>query len=221
VNIEPTWALKPTDEGSIIGSTRQRRYREPRHAPCSDGDLCGLAVASPLLSRRNCRAAGCLARRVRVRLALGTLRDELGVEPNGRSWHVSGATCSWRSPGFELVEGLGVDAFLSSDGDLCGLAVAWPLLGRRPAAGRQEAAWLDGLEHEPAGGVSQDLALSGAACSWLGPGLEFVEGLGGLGKGVGDGLVPVHVGAAGAEFSRAPLAQSFRDDQADQLSEIG
>ena len=25
----------------------------------SDGDLCGLAVASPLLSRRNCRAAVC------------------------------------------------------------------------------------------------------------------------------------------------------------------
>ena len=45
---------------------------------------------------------------MRVRLALRTLRHELGVEPNGRSWHVStGATCSWLSPGFELVEGLG------------------------------------------------------------------------------------------------------------------
>ena len=83
---------------------------------------------------------------MRVRLALRTLRHELGVEPNGRSWHVStGATCSWLSPGFELVEGLG-----------------------------------------------------------------------GLGKGVGDGLVPVHVGTAGAEFSRALLAQSFRHDQADR-----
>ena len=49
--------------------------------------------------------------------------------------------------------------------------------------------------------------------------MEFVEGLGGLGKGVGDGLVPVHVGTAGAEFSRALLAQSFRDDQADQRSD--
>ena len=50
--------------------------------------------------------------------------------------------------------------------------------------------------------------------------MELVEGLGGLGKGVGDGLVPVHVGTAGAEFSRALLAQSFRHDQAQQPSEI-
>jgi hypothetical protein len=28
-------------------------------------------------------------------------------------------------------------------------------------------------------------------------------------------LIPVHVGTAGAEFSRALLAQSFRHDQAD------
>ena len=60
---------------------------------------------------------------------------------------------------------------------------------------------------------------TGATWLWLGSGLEFVEGLGGLGKGVGDGLVPVHVGAAGAEFSRAVLAQSFGDDQADQRSD--
>ena len=79
-------------------------------------------------------------------MALRTLRPELGVEQNGRSWHVvTGATCSWLSPGFELVEGLG-----------------------------------------------------------------------GLAKGVGDGLVPVHVGTAVAEFSRALLAQSFRHDQADR-----
>jgi hypothetical protein len=82
-------------------------------------------------------------------LALRTLRHELGVEPNGRSWHV----------------------------------------------------------------------FTAATCSWLCPGVELVEGLGGLGKGVGDGLVPVHVGAAGAEFSRALLAQSFRDDQAEQPSD--
>ena len=44
---------------------------------------------------------------------------------------------------------------------------------------------------------------SGATCSWLSPGLGLVEGLGGLGKGVGDCLVPVHVGTAGAEFLRA------------------
>jgi hypothetical protein len=58
----------------------------------------------------------------------------------------------------------------------------------------------------------------GATCSWLGLGLGFVEGLGGLGEGVGDGLVPVHVGAAGAEFSCALLAQSFHD-QADERSD--
>jgi hypothetical protein len=92
----------------------------------------------------------------RVRLALRTLRHELGVGPTGRSWHVS----------------------------------------------------------------------TGATCSCLGFGLEFVEGLGGLSEGVGDGLVPVHVGAAGAEFARALLAQSFRHDQADRsdsrrLDQIG
>src|SRR5215218_4310925 len=58
----------------------------------------------------------------------------------------------------------------------------------------------------------------GPTCSWLSPGSELVEGLGGLIDGIGDGLVPVHLGAAGAEFSRALLAQSFRDDQADQWS---
>src|SRR5215211_4531788 len=58
-----------------------------------------------------------------------------------------------------------------------------------------------------------------ATCSWLSPGFELVEGLGGLSEGVGDGLVPVHLRAAGAEFSRALLAQSFRHPQADQPSE--
>src|SRR5215207_142385 len=59
---------------------------------------------------------------------------------------------------------------------------------------------------------------TGATCSWLSPEFELVEGLGGLGEGVGDGLVPVHVGAAGAEFSRVLLAQSFRHE-ADQPSD--
>src|SRR5215203_321667 len=59
----------------------------------------------------------------------------------------------------------------------------------------------------------------GPTCLWLSPGFEFVEGLGGLGQGVGDGFVPVHVGAAGVEFSRALLAQGFCDDQADRLSD--
>jgi hypothetical protein len=38
----------------------------------------------------------------------------------------------------------------------------------------------------------------------MGLGLGFVEGLRDLGEGVGEGLVPVHVRAAGAEFSRGP-----------------
>src|SRR4029453_14683296 len=54
---------------------------------------------------------------------------------------------------------------------------------------------------------------TGATCSWLSPGFEFVEGLGGLGKGVGDGLVPVHVGAAGAGFCPGLRARGFRPDQ--------
>ena len=57
---------------------------------------------------------------------------------------------------------------------------------------------------------------TGATCSWLSLGLELVEGLGGLGEGVGEGLVPVHVGTAGAEFARTLLAQSFGDDQAER-----
>src|SRR5829696_146854 len=61
----------------------------------------------------------------------------------------------------------------------------------------------------------------GRTGSWLGPRLGFVEGLCDLGKGVGDGLVPVHVGTACAEFSRALLAESFRYDQADRPNVIG
>ena len=44
-------------------------------------------------------------------------------------------------------------------------------------------------------------------CSRKDLGLGFAEGLGGLGEGVGDGLVPVHVRAAGMQFPRALLAQ--------------
>ena len=45
--------------------------------------------------------------------------------------------------------------------------------------------------------------------SWLDRGLEFAEGLGGRAEGVGDGLVPVHVRAAGAQFLRPLFAQGF------------
>jgi hypothetical protein len=45
--------------------------------------------------------------------------------------------------------------------------------------------------------------LEAAARSWLSLGLEFAEGVGGLGERVGEGLVPVHVCATGAQFPRA------------------
>src|SRR6516165_12101961 len=51
-----------------------------------------------------------------------------------------------------------------------------------------------------------------------GLGLELAEGLADLGEGVGEGLVPVHVRAAGAEFPGALLTQGCRHDRADQLS---
>ena len=49
--------------------------------------------------------------------------------------------------------------------------------------------------------------------------MEFAEGLGGLDEGVGEGLVPVHVRAAGAELPRALFAQGCRQCRADQLGE--
>jgi hypothetical protein len=58
-----------------------------------------------------------------------------------------------------------------------------------------------------------------AGRSWLGLGLKLGEGLGGLGQDVGEGLVAIHIGATGTEFSRALLAQSFGDDQADHPSD--
>jgi hypothetical protein len=64
--------------------------------------------------------------------------------------------------------------------------------------------------------VPPSRAGTGTARSWLGLGLELVEGVGGLSESVGDGLVPVYVRTAGAEFARALLAQSFRHDQADR-----
>src|SRR5467141_2133375 len=49
-----------------------------------------------------------------------------------------------------------------------------------------------------------------AARSWLRLGSEIVEGLGGLGDGVGNGLVPVHVRPAGAQLPYAFIVQSYR-----------
>ena len=49
-----------------------------------------------------------------------------------------------------------------------------------------------------------------AARSWLPLGSEVVEGLGDLGDGVGDGLVPVHVRPAGAQFPHAFITQGCR-----------
>jgi hypothetical protein len=114
--------------------------RQPDVTPVAELLVTGMLIIAPV---------GALARRVKVPLALRTLRHELGVEPNGRSW----------------------------------------------------------------------LVATGATCSWLSPGFEFVEGLGGLIEGKRDGSVPVHGGAAVPEFSRSLLAQNFRHDQADR-SEI-
>jgi hypothetical protein len=90
---------------------------------------------------------------------------------------------------------------------------------RRSSAASENPIGADDLRHELAlepNGSLPGASHRGRLGSWLSLGLEFVEGLGGLGKGVGDGLVPVHVGAAGAEFSRALPAQSFRHDQAER-----
>ena len=56
-------------------------------------------------------------------------------------------------------------------------------------------------------------ALVTAVHSWPGRGFKIVESLGGLGEGVGEGLVPVHVRALGAQFPRALFAQGCRDDR--------
>ena len=48
-------------------------------------------------------------------------------------------------------------------------------------------------------------------------GLGFLEGLGGFREGVGDGLVPVHVLAAGALFPRTLFAQGCLHGGGDQL----
>ena len=89
--------------------------------------------------------------------------------------------------------------------------------GRRYSAASESPIGAEDVRHElgvEPSGRSWHVS-TGAKCSWLSPGFELVEDLGGLSEGVGDGLVPVHLRAAGAEFSRALLAQSFDDDQAD------
>ena len=50
--------------------------------------------------------------------------------------------------------------------------------------------------------------MSAHRSSWLSRGLEFAEGLSGLGEGVGDDLVPVHARAAGAQCPGALFASA-------------
>ena len=50
----------------------------------------------------------------------------------------------------------------------------------------------------------------GRLASWLDRGSGLAEGLAGLGEGVGQGLIPVLVRAAGAKFPGALLAQIRR-----------
>src|SRR5829696_5997080 len=84
---------------------------------------------------------GGLARGVRVRLALRTQRHQLGVESNGRSWHVaSGATCSWVSPGLGFVEGLGGSRRLGPSPAGAEFSRALQLLAERAAAVKPEFA---------------------------------------------------------------------------------
>ena len=48
-----------------------------------------------------------------------------------------------------------------------------------------------------------------------------MEGLGGLGESVGEGLVPVHVRTAGADLLRALFTQGCGHGRVDQLGEYG
>src|SRR4249919_600983 len=60
-----------------------------------------------------------------------------------------------------------------------------------------------------------------AARSWLPLGSEVVEGLGGLGEGVDDGLVPVHVRPAGAQLLHVFIAQSYPRVHAWRCDHVG
>ena len=73
--------------------------------------------------------------------------------------------------------------------------------GRRRRGGGVSGAGPDGRGPDGSRRGGRDLRC------WSAPGRRLFEGLGGLGEGVGDGLVPVHVRAAGAQFPRALIAQ--------------
>src|SRR5690348_10561046 len=61
----------------------------------------------------------------------------------------------------------------------------------------------------------------GSSRSWLRLGSEVAEGLGGLGDGIGDGLVPVHVCPAGAQLPYAFIAQSYPRVHARRRDNVG
>src|SRR5262249_56472778 len=60
-----------------------------------------------------------------------------------------------------------------------------------------------------------------AARSWLPLGSQVVESLGGLGDGVGDGLVPVHVRPAGAQLPYASIVQRYPRLHARRRDNVG
>src|SRR5207253_2378105 len=60
-----------------------------------------------------------------------------------------------------------------------------------------------------------------ATRSWLRLGSEIVEGLGGLGDGVGNGLVPVHIRPASAQLPYAFIAQSYPRVHARRRDHVG